>query len=41
MYFISNLARFLTIRDIGTDTEWPVYVNFIFIQLHEEYDQYE
>lgn len=41
MYFISNLAGFLIICDIGTDAKWPVYVNFIFVQLHEEHNQYE
>lgn len=41
MNFISNLARFFVICDICVDPEGPIYVNFFFVQLHEEYDQYE
>lgn len=30
----SNLARFLIVCDIRMHAKWPVYVNFVFVQLH-------
>lgn len=37
----SNLASFLNERYIRSNAEWPINMQFVFVELKQEYNQYE
>lgn len=37
----SNLASFLDECNVGSYAKWPINMQFVFVELKQEYDQYE